>query len=74
MSDETIHLPAPTAGRNLKKFAWGFLLGLLAKPMPTRNMHIDELAERDRADLGLRNHQAWRTDPRAPGVFGPHLF
>lgn len=72
MSDETIHLPAPTAERSLTKFAWGLLLGLLAKPMPTRNMHIDELASRDRADLGLRNHQAWRTDPRPPSYLGPN--
>jgi len=74
MSDETIHLPATPAERGLARAAWALFRRIFARPARNRRMHVDALTERDRADLGLRDHDAWRADPRAPKPFGQHLF
>ena len=74
MSDETINIPVRTAGRGLPKFKWDRLQQVFAKLKRRRRLHVEELTDRNLADLGLSRNDFATMDPRPAGYLLPHGF
>jgi len=72
MSDQIIHAPVRAGGADLSSFIRRAIRRLVLSAKRRRSARASDLCERDRADLGLRNHDSWRTDPRPPSYFGPN--
>lgn len=74
MSDETINIPVRAAVHGLPKFKWSHLGKIFAGLKRRRRIHIGELTDRDRADLGMSRNDPMTMDPRPASYLHPHGF